>query len=149
MQRNEVKSTFSRAEQKIKTLSAELQELSTGFVTNTKYVDKVGYISEIETAKELVKAKALIDSNFENLSSVADELGLAEELQAEETVSTFMGYTKEIWDADVKLRAKMIKINRTISSLKMLKKTCKSHLSSDDKFELDFEKVSAYKNLLD
>ena len=146
MKRTELKDNFVKAEAKIEQLRNEKEALSTQFRTGGKFIDKFGFVSELPTAKELVKAKTLVDSKFEKFTDKAKELGLEDEMSEDE--ATFMGLTKDIWDADFMLRVQQLKLETKINKLTVARKIFKKHLSEDDKFAIDMAKMSDATDLL-
>ena len=149
MQKDQIKDTFQKATAKIEELRLAKEENDLKFKTNHKYIDKVGYISEIASLKDLTKAKTVIDKQFNKLNDAAKELGIEDELAEEEAVETFLGYPKSVWDNEIQLALESIRLQNKIDKLGSLRKVSKKHLSEDDKFNLDFEKVAKSMSLLD
>lgn len=142
MTKAEVKSKLKLVEAKIKELK-NLPEPT--YVTSNKYLPTVGTVSELESATELVKALAEINSMSKGFDSAMEELGV--EL-ADKDKPTILGYSSTVWKTDIKNRLTHLLRYSQINELVKAKKVLTKHLSEDDLFEMDMDKIGNGLNLI-
>lgn len=142
MTKTEVKSKLAKVTAKIKELNA-IPEVA--YVTVNKYLPAVGTVSELQSKTELVKALAEINSLSYGFDAAMEELGV--EL-TDKQKPTILGYSSTVWKTDIKNRLKKLMIEDQINELLKAKKVLTKHLSEDDIFEMDMDKIGNGLNLI-
>lgn len=137
-ERKNVKNNYQLVCEKIEKIE---KEKPFNYQTSTKYVPKIGLITDVTTVKDIVKLQTIVDEQKSKFNEAAKKLGISEdELDEEET--TFMGYSLDIWEDEIKQRLNEIKQLNLLSKLQKAKKVLKKNLSADDKFLLDMDSIN-------
>ena len=110
------------------------------YVTGERYLTGWAIICKVQDNKELVEILTYLLSQKSNISEAEKLLGI----ETEKETPTICGYTVDEWIEDIKTRKLQLDNIHKIQDLKKAKEILEAHLSEDDKFALDMQKVAEY-----
>lgn len=141
MKRAELMSKLSAIIAKLDMLKSQREENPIAYVTRDKFLPGHGYIHEISSIPDLTSVtKYLLDkSNIPDIINAVTALGLTdEEVElCKGSPITILGYSPNVWKADVHNRLAEIRRSTMIEVLTNAKKALKKHMNEDDKFIAD------------
>jgi len=124
--------------EKINTAIDECTNKKFEYITGNKYLTGWAIICNVSTIKELTEILTYLLNQKSNTSEAEKILGIS----IESEVPTICGYTVDEWITDIKTRKLHLDNIEHIKNLMVAKSILENHLSEDDKFALDMQKVN-------
>ncbi len=139
MKRTEVRSKLTLVKDAISKI--EKNDDVVLYITKDKHLPGIGYINEIETIGDLIKAHHEITKLSSNdFSESAKALGLSES-EIPESETNILGFKPAHWFTDINTRLKELRAETKLGKLQNAEQSLTTHLSDDDKFDLDTEGI--------
>lgn len=136
MTRSEVKSNLKKVTEKIAAIEAD--ETVALYATSAKFLNGIGIIKEIDNVKDLVSAHSkIVKMSTNDLTESAKTLGVTPEEMGTLNPMKILGFAPAIWIKDIQTRLTELRKETTLRKLKDAKRSLESHLSADDKFDLE------------
>lgn len=107
------------------------------YKTIHKHIPGAGKVHEIDNIKDLVIAHSKVNAEITNLNSSAKELNVNLDKSAYE----YLGFSLNVWDDEIKARLVEVQDNIELSKLRKAENMLQSHLSDEDKFNLDMMNI--------
>jgi hypothetical protein len=110
------------------------------YITGERYLTGWAIICNVPTVKELAEILTYLLNQKSNTSEAEKLLGIESDTES----PTICGYTVDEWKDDVMTRKLELDNIHKIQDLKKAKEILEAHLSEDDKFALDMQKVAEF-----
>lgn len=124
-------------------INAQIEECKSKtfkYITGERYLTGWAIICNVPTVKELAEILTYLLNQKSNTSEAEKLLGIESDTES----PTICGYTVDEWKDDVMTRKLELDNIHKIQDLKKAKEILEAHLSEDDKFALDMQKVAEF-----
>ena len=123
----------------LKKMKAKIAEIQTkrrpNYITCSKYIASVGAVKDLENLRECAKALKFINHHFESETTGLEEIGIeAKEIKNKQN---FLGFEREEWISDLKLRVGELRDAMLLKSLEESVAKLSKHRTSEDIFTED------------
>ena len=127
----------------LKKMKAKIAEIQTkrrpNYITCSKYIASVGAVKDLENLRECAKALKIINHHFESETTGLEEIGIeAKEIKNKQN---FLGFEREEWISDLKLRVGELRDAMLLKSLEESVAKLSKHRTSEDIFTEDTDGI--------